>query len=72
MEIIFYCNIDKILRQRNLTLTELSELSGLSKGNLSTIRKLKAITMKSLSKLATGLNETEITELVDINISIKQ
>lgn len=71
MEIVFYCNINKILKERKLTLTELSELTGLSTGNLSEIRKNKAITMKSLSKLATGLGEVELTKLIDMELREK-
>lgn len=68
MTIVFYVNIDKILKNRGLTLTQLAYLTGLSQGHLSNIKKTKAISMNSLSKIATGLSEENILNLIDIQV----
>ena len=68
MSVRFFVDIDKILERKRMTLTQLSDQTGINKGHLSQIRSTKRITFGTLNKLATGLNETDLNGLVSAEI----
>ncbi|WP_338786261.1 helix-turn-helix transcriptional regulator [Metabacillus sp. FJAT-53654] len=72
VSIKIYFDIDRILKQRGWTLTQLAEKTGVSKGNLSTIRKEKAITFRTLNKIANALNEPDLMNLVTVEVENKK
>ena len=72
MEIYVFCDLKKIMRDRKLTLTELSLKTGINCGSLSRIRKSGSINFSTLQKLANGLQIVDITELISLEIKQKQ
>lgn len=68
MSVRFFVDIDKILGEKRMTLTQLADKTGIDKGHLSRIRSTKRITFGTLNKLATGLNETDLNGLVSAEI----
>ncbi|MCM2590485.1 helix-turn-helix transcriptional regulator [Rossellomorea marisflavi] len=68
MAVRFYVDIDKILSKKGMTLSQLSELTGINKGHLSQIRSTKRITFNTLNKLASGLKETDLNGLVSAEV----
>lgn len=61
------CNLDALLRERNMTLTELSERVGVSVVNLSVLKndRAKAIRFTTLTAICRELN-CEVGELLRI------
>ncbi|MBO1511551.1 helix-turn-helix domain-containing protein [Metabacillus bambusae] len=72
MAVTFYVDIDKILERRGMTLTQLADLAGIDKGNLSKIRSTKAITINTLNKLASALGETDPANLISVEVNKNQ
>lgn len=72
MEIEFYVDIDRILQSRGMTLTQLADKIGLSKGHLSNIRSTRRINFNSLNKLANGLGVSDPTKLISVEIKETQ
>lgn len=71
MSIKIYIDIDKVLKQRGWTLTQLSEKTGISIGNLSNIRKEKAITFKTLNRIANTIGEPDPMKLISVEVEEK-
>lgn len=69
MSIKIYIDIDKVLKQRGWTLTQLS--TGISIGNLSNIRKEKAITFKTLNRIANTIGEPDPMKLISVEVEEK-
>lgn len=72
MSVRFYVDIDRILKSRGMSLTQLADKTGMDKDHLSKIRSTKAITINSLNKLATGLGETDPTNLLSVEVENKK
>jgi len=64
------CRLDALLAEREMTLTELSKIVGLSIVNLSVLKndRAKAIRFSTLHAICTALN-CEVGELLDIDPS---
>lgn len=62
---MFYLDINKIRRKHNLTLPQLAEICGISKGLLSLYaNKKQAASLSTVNKVASSLGITDITELI--------
>lgn len=71
MEFIFYCDLGKIMEERELNLTELERISGIHKGSLSRIKKSGSINMSTLNKLANSLGEPDVLKLISLKVTQK-
>ncbi|MGE1103407.1 helix-turn-helix domain-containing protein [Peribacillus simplex] len=72
MSVEIYVDIEKILKSRGITLTQLSDKTGIDKGNLSRIKnKKKPITFKTLNKIASVLGEEDPMSLISVEVLIK-
>jgi putative transcriptional regulator len=71
MSVKFYVDIDKILKQKGMTLTQLADKTGLHKQALSRIKTERAINFKTLNKIATGLGETDPLNLLTVEVEQK-
>lgn len=72
MSVRFYVDIDRILKSRGMSLTQLADKTGIHKQALSRIKIERAITLKTLNKLATGLGETDPTNLLSVEVENKK
>ncbi|MFB5660787.1 helix-turn-helix domain-containing protein [Alteribacillus sp. HJP-4] len=68
MAVKFYVDINKVLDRKGITLTQLSDKTGIDIASLSRMKKTKTATLKTLNKLASGLNETDLDGLVSAEI----
>lgn len=68
MAVQFFIDVDKILQSRKMTLTELSDKTGIRIENLSRMKRTKTITLATLNKLASGLGETDPTKLMSVTV----
>ncbi|PGT81578.1 helix-turn-helix transcriptional regulator [Bacillus sp. AFS040349] len=72
MSVKIYIDIDKVLQKRGMTLTQLADKTGIAKGNLSNIRKEKAITFRTLNKIASAIGETDPMNLLSVEVKQKE
>ncbi|MGY3315771.1 DNA-binding Xre family transcriptional regulator [Peribacillus simplex] len=71
MSVEIYIDIEKILKSRGITLTQLSDRTGIDKGNLSRIKSKKPITFKTLNKIASALGEEDPMSLISVEVRTK-
>ncbi|MEH7504935.1 helix-turn-helix transcriptional regulator [Neobacillus drentensis] len=71
MSVHFYVDIEKILKSRGMTVTQLADKTGFHKETISRIKKDKAITFRTLNKLASGLGETDPMKLISVEVENK-
>ncbi|CAH0256288.1 hypothetical protein SRABI80_03107 [Peribacillus frigoritolerans] len=71
MSVEIYVDIEKILKSRGMTLSLLSDRTGIDKGNLSRIKNKKPITFKTLNKIASALGEKDPMSLISVEVRDK-
>ncbi|PFF32040.1 transcriptional regulator [Bacillus cereus] len=59
-----FIDLNEICFRYNVTQVELSERTGIKQPNLSLIKKRRSISLRSLSKIAKAVNETDISRLI--------
>lgn len=66
MSVVISIRLKKILKERNMTQKELSELTGIREGTISSIARAskRSISYEYLVKIANALNITDINELM--------
>lgn len=71
MSVEIYVDIEKILQSRGMTLSQLSDKTGIDKGNMSRIKSKKPITFKTLNKIASALGEEDPMSLISVEVRTK-
>lgn len=71
MSVEIYVDIEKILKSRGLTLTQLADKTGIHKQALSRIKIERAITFKTLNKIASALGENDPMSLISVEVKTK-
>ncbi|GAA1379960.1 helix-turn-helix domain-containing protein [Peribacillus frigoritolerans] len=71
MSVEIYVDIEKILKSRGLTLTQLADKTGIHKQALSRIKIERAITFKTLNKIASTLGENDPMSLISVEVKTK-
>lgn len=66
--ITFRIDIQKIIDDRRITLTELSRTTGVDKTHLSQIKRGQRATLKTLNRIASGIGEKDPTKLLSVEI----
>lgn len=68
MSIQFYVDIEKILKRKGMTLTELSNKTGIRIEVLSRVKHSRRVTFSTLNKIANGIGETDWEGLVSAEV----
>ncbi|MCK2020777.1 helix-turn-helix domain-containing protein [Peribacillus frigoritolerans] len=71
MSVEIYVDIEKILKSRGLTLTQLADKTGIHKQALSRIKIERAITFRTLNKIASALGEEDPMSLISVEVRTK-
>ncbi|CAK6470822.1 hypothetical protein BFRIG_00803 [Peribacillus frigoritolerans] len=71
MSVEIYVDIEKILKSRGMTLTQLADKTGIHKQALSRIKIERAITFKTLNKIASALGENDPMSLISVEVKTK-
>jgi DNA-binding Xre family transcriptional regulator len=71
MSVEIYVDIEKILKSRGLTLTQLADKTGIHKQALSRIKIERAITFRTLNKIASALGEEDPMSLISVQVRTK-
>lgn len=66
--ITFRIDIQKIIDDRRITLTELSRITGVDKTHLSQIKRGQRATLKTLNRIASGIGEKDPTKLLSVEV----
>ncbi|MGR5874465.1 helix-turn-helix domain-containing protein [Bacillus pacificus] len=65
---MFYLDVTRIRKKRNLTLAELASLTGIAESNLSVYANRKqAVSLKTVNRISKALGVTDIAELITYN-----
>ncbi|MEC0273887.1 helix-turn-helix domain-containing protein [Peribacillus frigoritolerans] len=71
MSVEIYVDIEKILKSRGMTMTQLADRTGLHKQALSRIKVERAITFKTLNRIANALGEEDPMSLISVEVRVK-
>lgn len=71
MSVEIYVDIEKILKSRGMTLTQLADKTGIHKQALSRIKIERAITFRTLNRIASALGEEDPVSLISVEVRTK-
>lgn len=71
MSFEIYVDIEKILKSRGMTVTQLADKTGLHKQALSRIKNERAITFRTLNRIANALGEEDPMSLISVEVRVK-